>query len=96
MYRGNISRQGLLTGTSRGEFVAVSGEMIALQYLVRLRTRSLSITIRTPDGAAAWRAVVADDGGDCVTLPVGKGGRYAVLVEGRDADGSVSVSWDVR
>ena len=87
MYQGNISRQGLLTGTSSGEFVAISGEMIALQYLVRLRTGSRSITIHVPDGAASWRAAVADDGGDCVTLPVGKVGRCVLPVEGRDADG---------
>ncbi len=96
MYQGNISRQGLLTGISRGEFRAAPGEVIALQYLARLHAGSLSITIRAPDGAAAWRVVLADDGGDHVALPVGKGGRYAVLVEGRGADGSVNVSWEVR
>ncbi len=96
VYQGNISRQGPLTGVSRGEFLAAPGEVIALQYVARVRAGSLSIAVRAPDGLAAWRVVLADDGGDRVTLPVGRGGRYAVLVEGRGADGSVSVSWEVR
>lgn len=96
MYQGNISRQGLLSGISRGEFLAAPGEVIALQYLARLHAGSLSITVRAPDGVAAWRAVVVDAGGDHITLPVRKGGCYTVLVEGQGADGSVQVSWEVR
>lgn len=96
MYQGNISRQGKLSGVSRGEFLAAPGEVIALQYLARLHAGSLSIAVRAPDGVATWRVVLADDGGDRVALPVGKAGRYAVLVEGQGADGSVNVSWEVR
>lgn len=96
MHQGNISRQGLFTGISRGEFLAAPGEVIALRYLARLYAGRLSITIRAPDGVAAWRVVVADDGEDRVSLPAGRGGRYVVLVEGWGADGSVSVSWEVR
>ncbi len=96
MYQGNISHQGSLTGVSRGEFLAAPGGVIALQYVARVRAGSLSIVVRAPDGLAAWRVVLADDGEDRVTLPVGRGGRYTVLVEGRGVDGSVDVFWEVR
>jgi hypothetical protein len=95
MYQGSISRQGMLAGVSRSEFRAAAGETIALQYLARIRSGNLSITVRDPSGSAAWQAIVTEDGSSAITLDVRHGGRYMVVVEGRGADGSLSLSWVV-
>jgi hypothetical protein len=95
MYQGSISRQGVLAGVSRNEFRAAPGESIALQYLARIHSGSLSITVQDPMGSAAWQAILTEDRSSAITLDVKHGGRYVVVVEGRNADGSLSLSWVV-
>jgi hypothetical protein len=94
---GRIS--GSVTGGSsiqRGAFEARAGQTFVVEYDVVVREGELFLTLQDPSGRVAWEATLDRNGHDVVQHVASDGGRYLILVQGRDARATFMVSWKVE
>lgn len=84
------------TGTKVDSVRAQAGETFLLDYEVEVNKGDLSIEIRHSGDGSLWDVSLQEDANDRVELDLEQDGPYTIAIEGDNAGGSFSLSWDLR
>jgi hypothetical protein len=72
------------------------GRSVLLEYQATVSSGSLTIQVENPQGQVVWQAAPpAGPAGNHASqvIALNQGGNYTVVLQGRDAVGSLDLSW---
>jgi uncharacterized RDD family membrane protein YckC len=87
------------SGVERAEVPGQGGRSIQLEYQATISSGSLSITVENPQREVVWQADLpagAKSSHEVQMIAMNQGGNYVIVVEGKEAVGSLDVSWQNR
>jgi hypothetical protein len=84
------------TGREIEEIDLEPAEMVEIKYDVEVESGILAIQLEDPEGEIVWKTEQVDDFSGEITLPADEKGRYRMIVEGQETQGSFLIEWDIR
>lgn len=89
-------RYSLFTDQETSRIKLTSKETIEISYKVAVESGNLQIRLLNPNKEVVWDKTFEDDAMDTVSYQIVEGGRYTLVVEGFDTEGSFELSWQVQ
>jgi hypothetical protein len=90
------ARYTTFSGVKRDRVQADAGQTLVLAYEAEIDKGRLEIRVEGPAGDTLWERSREQDGQETVELTLEQGGRYLVLIEGRDTGGRFDLSWSLE
>jgi hypothetical protein len=84
------------TGTKVDRIRAKAGEILLLEYEVKVNKGDLSIEIGRSEGDSLWDVSLQEDAKDRVEFALGQDGPYTITIKGDNAGGSFNLSWELE
>lgn len=84
------------TGREIEEIDLNADDTVEIMYDVEVESGILVIQIEDPEGEIVWKIEQVDNYSDEVTLPADEKGRYRMIVEGQETQGSFLIEWDIE
>jgi sulfate adenylyltransferase subunit 1 (EFTu-like GTPase family) len=87
-------RYARFSGIERKTIHASAGETLTLDYDVDVEKGALALRLRNSDSELLWEQTFDANAEDSVEIPLERGGRYLLQIEGRETRGSFDLAWE--
>jgi hypothetical protein len=87
---------GTFTAREVHAFSADAGDTLVFDYKVRVDKGELALSVENPNGETIFDLTLTQDERETVRLPLDQGGRYSIVVDGRDTGGKTDLDWKVE